>query len=159
MFAALGLRVIGWKTHPDVIDGVEVVTGSSGLNNLAENSDYLICTLPLTPNTEGILNDDLFKRMPKHACPINVGRGAHLNESDLITALDQGQISAAVLDVYESEPLPEEHIFWSHPDVTVTPHIAALTDPVVAAEQIAQNFLRFREGKALLNPVGRSIGY
>ena len=101
---------------------VMTYAGGGGLTALAQESEVLVCLLPLTAATAGILNADLFTRLPQGAGLVNAGRGGHLVEADLITALDNGQLSGAVLDVFREEPLPPGHAFWNHPRIIVTPH-------------------------------------
>jgi glyoxylate/hydroxypyruvate reductase A len=123
------------------------------------NSEILINLLPLTTATAGILDAKLFEQLPRKAALINLGRGRHLQETDLLTALDNGRLSHAVLDVFALEPLPPDHQFWSHPQVTVLPHVAATTDPASAASIAARNIAAFRASKPLSGLVSRSRGY
>ena len=129
------------------------------LGDMLEHSEIVVNLLPLTPETRGILCADLFARMRRGAAVINVGRGGHLVETDLIPALDNGRLSHAVLDVFSVEPLPADHPFWSHPAITITPHAAAITDPVSGAQRIAENIARFRRDEAVLGLVSASAGY
>jgi glyoxylate/hydroxypyruvate reductase A len=115
--------------------------------------------LPLTAATKGILNRKIFTRLPSGAYVINVARGQHLNENDLIAALDSGQLAGACLDVFEVEPLPQDHPFWSHPQIKVTPHISSLTFPKAVAPQIIENYQRTKTGSPLLHVVDVERGY
>jgi glyoxylate/hydroxypyruvate reductase A len=121
--------------------------------------DVLICLLPLTSATQGILNRELFAALPKGAALINVGRGPHLVDQDLLAALDSGQLSRAILDVTGPEPLPSDHRFWTHPRVFVTPHVASMTQPETAAPILLENVRRHRRGLPLVGVVDRARGY
>lgn len=123
----------------------------SALQERVPTIDFLCCLLPLTRDTRGLLNADLFAQMREGSCLINVSRGELLNESDLLEALERGRPGTACLDVFETEPLPRDHAFWSHPSVNVTPHIAALTDESEAAELIAKNFRLAQQGQPMLH--------
>jgi len=151
--AVLGFEVAGWSRRERRIPGIESFSGADGLLALARRSDILVCLLPLTPETEGILGAALFAAMPKGATVVNAARGAHLVEADLLAALESGQLSAAVLDVFREEPLPPEHPFWAHPRIVVTPHVAAATHAPTAAAGVADNLKRLAEGKPLRNLV------
>jgi glyoxylate/hydroxypyruvate reductase A len=155
----LGFNVIGWANSPKNIDGIKVFVGNDEFNTFLNKSDILICLLPLTPETFNILNSNTFEQLPQGAFIINVARGEHLVVDDLIEAIDTGKLSGACLDVFREEPLPKEHIFWRHPRVTVTPHIASITSPESVAPQIIDNYRRLREGKPLKNIVSREKGY
>jgi glyoxylate/hydroxypyruvate reductase A len=154
-----GFRVAGWSRTHKHIEGVESFAGEDKLPSFLARSDFLICLLPLTPQTRGILNASLFAQLPKDAFVINVARGGHLVDADLIAALDSGQLSGAVLDVFHREPLPEDHPFWSHPKITVTPHIAAITDPRAAISYVANGIARFERGEGLENVADLNRGY
>ncbi|MCU0399546.1 MAG: glyoxylate/hydroxypyruvate reductase A [Algoriphagus sp.] len=121
--------------------------------------NVLVCLLPLTPETEGILNLELFKQCTKGTFLINVARGKHLVEEDLIPALDQGFLSGALLDVYRVEPLPQDHPFWEESRIQLTPHIASVTNPLAASPQIINNFNRLKSNQPLQNLVNRERGY
>lgn len=121
--------------------------------------NVLVCLLPLTPQTESILNLDLFKKCNPGTYLINVARGKHLTEEDLIPALDLGYLSGALLDVYRKEPLPMDHPFWEEGRIQLTPHIASVTNPQAAAPQIIENFRRLKANQPLLNLVNRQRGY
>jgi glyoxylate/hydroxypyruvate reductase A len=115
--------------------------------------------LPLTAETRNILNRDTFAHLPRGTYLINVARGEHLVEEDLLAAIDAGQLSGACLDVFRTEPLPEEHPFWAHPGITVTPHIASLTNPAAVIPQIVDNYKRVQAGERVLNEVDKDHGY
>jgi len=156
---ALGFDVAGWSRSEKTIAGVRSYAGVAGLPPLLGRSRILVCLLPLTEETEGILNARAFAQLPEGAALVNAARGAHLVEEDLLAALASGQISAAVLDVFREEPLPADHPFWHHPRVVVTPHVAAFTNPATAAPIILDNIRRFEEGRPLLNRVDPARGY
>lgn len=157
--AALGFDVAGWSRGAKALDGIRCFHGESGLGEMLARTDILVCLLPLTPATEKILCARTFVMMPRGAAILNVGRGRHLVEEDLVAALDSGQLSAAVLDVFHEEPLPKDHPFWRDERIVVTPHIAAATNPATAAWIIADNIRRAREGRPLLNVVDPAQQY
>lgn len=129
------------------------------LNQFLAEINVLVCLLPLTPETEGILNLDLFQACTKGTYLINVARGKHLVEEDLLSALNQGYLSGALLDVFRVEPLPQEHPFWAEERIQLTPHIASVTNPRAAAPQIITNYKRLKASQPLLNLVNRTRGY
>jgi glyoxylate/hydroxypyruvate reductase A len=151
--------VAGWSRTRKHVTGVENFAGEEELATFLGRTDILICLLPLTPDTRGILSAKLFAQLPKDAFVINVARGGHLVENDLIAALDSGHLSGATLDVFNMEPLPEESPLWSHPRITVTPHIAAISEPRVAAQYVADRIARFERGEPLDNIVDPARGY
>jgi glyoxylate/hydroxypyruvate reductase A len=155
----LGFDVTLWGRQQRTVEGLRGYAGSAGLPALLGRSEILVCLLPLTPETKGILNASTFAMLPKGAALINAGRGGHLVEEDLLAALASGRLSAAVLDVFRDEPLPAAHPFWRHPRVVVTPHIAAATHPPTAAPVILDNIRRFEAGRSLLNQVDPAQGY
>ena len=159
VLAALGFKVAGWSRSPKAIPGVESFCGEEGRAAFLARSEFLVCLLPLTPATEGILNASLFAGLPKGAVLINAARGGHLVEEDLIPALDAGQLAYAALDVYREEPLPPAHPFWRHPRITISPHIASLTDPRTISALVAENVRRSRAGEPLLYTVDARLGY
>jgi len=156
---ALGFDVAGWSRSQKGLPGVTSFAGAAGFAPLLSRSEILICLLPLTTETEGILNANTLALLPKGATLVNAARGAHLIEEDLLAALASGQISVAVLDVFREEPLPAGHPFWRHPRVIVTPHVAAFTNPTTAAPIILDNIRRFEDGRPLLNRVDLARGY
>ncbi len=149
----IGYQVKGWSNSPKMIDQIESFHGSDGLSAVLSEVDILICMLPLTEQTRGILNSDLFSKMKTGTYLINAGRGAHLVEEDLLNAIDSGQISGATLDVQSIEPLPQDHLFWDHAQVKITPHIATVTSAEGSAEEVAKNYLRLSSGEDLLNVI------
>jgi len=157
--ASDGFKVQGFSRSPKKLQGVICHSGEQGLYRLAAEVDMLINVLPLTPETQGVLNSQLFKRFTQPVFLINIGRGAHLNEEDLLAALNAGQIEAATLDVTQIEPLPAESPLWNHPKVLITPHVAGLSNPEQAAVHLAENIRRAMQGKPLLNQVDFSKGY
>lgn len=154
-----GFACAGWNRSPRQIDGVECHAGTDGLQSFLARTDILICMLPLTDGTRGILSKSLFDQLPAGAALINVGRGGHLVQDDLLQALDDGRISTAILDVCEPEPLPQDHPFWTHPQVMLTPHIASMTQPESSAEVVLDNIRRHRAGLPLVGLVDRHRGY
>ena len=157
--AALGFRVHAWGQHPRNDTTIVYSWGDTGLQNMLMEAEILLNLLPLTPATQGILNQQLFARLPEGAALINLGRGAHLVDDDLLDALSSERLGHAVLDVFHQEPLPTNHPFWLHPRITVLPHVAATTDPATAAPIAVQNIVAFRAGRPLTGLVSRSLGY
>ncbi|MGA0612185.1 2-hydroxyacid dehydrogenase [Caldimonas sp. KR1-144] len=157
--AAMGYRVIGWSRNPRAVDGIEVRAGFGALPDVLGAADVVINLLPLTDATRGLFNAARFALMRPRAGFVNLARGAHVVEADLLAALETGRIGHAVLDVFRREPLPHGHAFWAHPHVTVLPHAAAQTDPRSAAEVAAANVRALRIGAALSHLVDRSRGY
>lgn len=129
------------------------------LNDFLQNVNVLVCLLPLTPTTENFLNIDFFRKCKKNTYLINVARGSHLNEEDLLIAIKEGYISGAMLDVFRNEPLPKNHPFWEEEKITITPHIASVTNPTAAAPQIVENYKRMLNNQPLVNLVDRQKGY
>jgi glyoxylate/hydroxypyruvate reductase A len=156
---ALGFSVAGWSRSAKEVAGFVTYADADGLDALLAHSEILVCLLPLTAATEGILNAGLFARLPRGAALVNAGRGGHLVETDLIPALDSGQLSGVILDVFREEPLPKGHPFWNHPRIIVTPHIAAETHPPTAAAIIGDAIRRFAKGEPVANLVDLAKGY
>lgn len=154
-----GFHVCGWRNSPKKIDTIPSFHGRDQLDAFLSRAQILICLLPLTHQTRQILNQNTFSKLPHGAYLINVGRGNHLKEADLLSAVDQGKISGACLDVFQTEPLPEDHPFWRHPKIRITPHISSQTKPLSVAPQILSNLNRLRRGQSLLNQVDIKRGY
>jgi glyoxylate/hydroxypyruvate reductase len=154
-----GFQLRGWNRSPRHMPGVQGFAGADQLQPFLAGCDVLVCLLPLTSATRGILNRQLFAMLPAQAALINVGRGPHLVDADLIEALDSGQLSRAILDVTDPEPLPPEHPLWAHPRVFLTPHVASMTQPESAAPILLENLRRHQRGEPLLNVIDRSSGY
>ena len=157
--AELGFPVAGWSLHQRKDTTIESHHGTNGLVRVASRSRILINLLPLTSLTAGILNESLFRQLPIGAALMNLARGEHLVEQDLLAALDGQRLSHAVLDVFNPEPLPANHPFWAHPQITVFPHAAATTDPATAARIASDNIAAFLAGRNVSGLVLRSRGY
>jgi glyoxylate/hydroxypyruvate reductase A len=159
VLARQGYRVTGWSSRETLVDGVRTSAGEAALAQVLGEADIVVNLLPLTPATRGLFDRAAFARMRRRASLVNLARGAHVVEADLLDALASGQLSRAVLDVFHTEPLPGDHAFWSHPRITVLPHVAAPTDPRSAALIAAANVRALREGQALRHLVDRERGY
>ncbi len=157
--ATLGFDVAGWARSHRELPGVISTTGDDGLDWLLRRSDILVCLLPLTPATRGLLGAEVFRRLPARATIINAGRGEHLDEDALLVALGEGRLARAVVDVFRDEPLAAGHPFWRHPRIEVTPHMASLTNPWTGAEVVASGIEADRRGEPLPNRVDRDRGY
>ena len=155
----LGYRLMGWSRSPKSIEGVKSFSGPDGLAAMLPQCDLLVCLLPLTDETRGILNAKLFAALPKGAVVVNAARGGHLVESDLLDALESGHLRGASLDVFATEPLPADHPLWRHPKVRITPHVAGVTHPSRCVDQVAAAMTALCEGRPLPNVVDRSRGY
>ncbi|MFV8985009.1 glyoxylate/hydroxypyruvate reductase GhrA [Serratia fonticola] len=156
---AFGFNVRCWSRSPKQIEHVQSFAGQPQLAAFLDGTRLLINLLPNTPETAGILNRQLFSRLVPGAYLINIARGAHLVEDDLLEMLAQGQLTAAMLDVFVNEPLPSAHAFWRHPRVTITPHIAAVTLPEQAMDQVSANLLRLEAGEQPSGLVDIQRGY
>ena len=154
-----GFPVRGWARSTKMIDGVECFAGSEGLQPFLAGIDVLICLLPLTPQTRGILNAGTLAQLPKGAHVVNIARGGHVVDADLLASLDSGHIASATLDVFNQEPLPADHAYWRHPKVRVTPHIAGQSNPRTAAAGVADNVHRLRAGETLHDLIDPAAGY
>ncbi len=160
----LGFRVAGWSRSPRTIEGVECFHGATAMDAFLRRTDILVCLLPLTPDTHGILNRDVFAKLNRNSplgspVLINAGRGGLQNEADLLACLDDGTLGAASLDVFVQEPQPADSRFWTHPKVVLTPHNAADTDADAISAYVAEQIARFEAGEALENVVDRGRGY
>ncbi len=160
---ALGFDVAGWSRAPKTVAGVATFHGADGLDALLARTDILVCLLPLTPQTKGLLNAALFAKLPRDGrigpALINAGRGGAQVEADIVAALDAGMLSGASLDVFESEPLPAASPLWGREDVFVSPHNAAISEPQAVARYVAQQIVAFERGEPLCNVVDRGRGY
>jgi glyoxylate/hydroxypyruvate reductase A len=158
---AIGYQVCGWSRNPrpDTASGVATYHGPGQLGSFLAGCDTLVCLLPLTPETRGFLCADVFARLPHGAHLINVGRGEHLVEADLLAALATGQLASATLDAFAQEPLPAAHPFWAHPGIVVTPHIATRTDIAVIAQQTLDNLAMIKRGLHPPNLIDRRRAY
>ena len=148
-----------WSRSKKVIEGVTCFHGADQLGEFLRGTDVLVCLLPLTEQTSGILNERLFSLLPAGARLLHVGCGPQLDQGALIEALDSGHLAAAMLDVTDPEPLPESHPLWSHPKVIITPHIASVTQPHTAAQSVIENIRRHRAGRNPVGLVDRTLGY
>lgn len=157
--AGLGFDVAGWSRAPKTHARITCFSGEAGLKDALAHGQICILLLPLTPDTENLLDAETLALMPKGSFIINPGRGPLIDDTALLAALDAGQIAHATLDVFRVEPLPAAHPFWTHPQVTVTPHIAAETRPETCAEVVAENIRRNEAGEPLLHLVDRAAGY
>jgi len=143
---SLGFDCVGWNRRVD-------------LDSFLARTDILVCLLPLTDSTRGILNRHLLDTLPEGAALVSVGRGGHLVEADLLEALDRGHVRASIIDVCETEPPAQDHPFWHHPKIWLTPHIASTTQPESAVESVLANMARYERGEVMLGLVDRSRGY
>ncbi|RDJ98795.1 2-hydroxyacid dehydrogenase [Paraburkholderia lacunae] len=154
-----GFACAGWSRSPREIEGVDCHAGDDALAGFLARTDILICLLPLTPATRGLLDAKLFAKLPRGASLIQTGRGPHLNQQDLLAALDSGHLQNAILDVTDPEPLPARHPLWTHPRVRITPHIASATRPDTAVDVVLENLRRHRAGLPMLGQIDRTQGY
>ncbi|WP_165223467.1 2-hydroxyacid dehydrogenase [Affinirhizobium pseudoryzae] len=155
----LDFPLAAWSRSPRSLDGVTCHHGADGLETMLAQTDILVCLLPLTAQTHGILNSALFSRLPKGAALIHVGRGPQLDQMAMLAALDSDHLNAAIIDVTDPEPLPEDHPFWMHPKIIMTPHVASVTQPVSAASAVIDNIRRHLAGSDLIGLVDRTRGY
>jgi len=154
-----GFDCAGWSRSRHSVDGVQCFAGADELPAFLARTDVLVCLLPLTTETRGFLNADLFAQLPRGAGLVHVGRGPQLVAQDLLKALEEGRLAEAVLDVTDPEPLPAGHAFWQHPNIWLTPHIASMTQPGTAAHAVLENIRRFEAGESMLGRVDRTRGY
>lgn len=155
----MGFEVSGWSNSKKYIENVASYTDLNGLDEMLQQSDYLVNLLPLTASTKNILNQDVFQKLPQGAVVINVARGEHVVDDALIEALDRGHLDFAYLDVFRQEPLPQEHPFWRHPKIQITPHVSAVTNVETAVNQIVENYRRVKSQRPLINTINRQLGY
>lgn len=156
---ALNYKLSGWSATPKQVEGVTTYHGQDQLKTFLAETDILVCLLPLTQATRGIINKSTLAALPKGAIVINCARGGHVVETDLIEALDSGHIRGATLDVFATEPLPDTNPLWSHPNVVVTPHSAAATDPAAFMAHVARTIKRLDQGLPPENLVDFARGY
>ncbi|KEA54254.1 2-hydroxyacid dehydrogenase [Mangrovibacter sp. MFB070] len=156
---SLGFDCGGWSRTPHEIDGVACWHGQAQLAGFLARTDILVCLLPLTETTRGLLNSDLFSQLPAGAALVQAGRGPQLNHTDLLAALENGQLQAAILDVTDPEPLPATHPLWQHPGVWITPHIASQTQVESAASALLENIRRWQHGAPMHGVIERNRGY
>jgi len=159
MLAHLGFPVTGWSRRAKDIPGITCLSGEDGLQAALQAADILVLLLPLTDETENLLDAGTLALLPEGSMIVNPGRGPLIDDEALIAALDRGHVAHATLDVFREEPLPPEHPFWAHPGVTVTPHIASETRPETAAQVVAENIRRGEAGAPFLHLVDRAHGY
>src|SRR4051812_29408543 len=159
VLARHGFHVRGWSRTPKRIDGVVTCSGPDALDPTLAESDILVDLLPLTAQTRGLLDARRLSRLPRGACLVNLARGEHVLEPDLLAALDAGRLRHAILDAFAEEPLPPEHPYWAHPAVTVLPHVAAQSNPETCVPVVLENLRRLAAGEPLLHLVDRGTGY
>jgi glyoxylate/hydroxypyruvate reductase A len=162
--AIMGFKVVGWSRTRKAIPDVECFAGPEEFDSFLQRTDILVCLLPHTPETTGIINRDLIRKLSSKGplggpVLINAGRGKQQVESDILAALDAGELHAATLDVFETEPLPQDSAFWNHPKVTVTPHVAADSDPDTITAYVLGQIRRHQNGLPVENIIDRKRGY
>ncbi|MFH6782701.1 MULTISPECIES: 2-hydroxyacid dehydrogenase [Methylobacterium] len=157
--AGFGFPVRGWSASRKTLDGIETFAGDAALRDFLSGTDILVCLLPLTPATRGLLDRTLFDRLPRGAGLVNAGRGGHVVEADLLAALDAGQLSGAILDVLATEPPAAGHPLLSHPLVMATPHVASATQPAGAARQVIRGVRAHLRGEPIAHAIDRQQGY
>ena len=155
----LGYRINGYSQSPKEIEGINHYPGASNLPKFLQSSDLLVNIMPLTNETRSFFNTNFFSLCKKGSYLINLGRGQHVVDNDLLKAIESSILSGATLDVFNEEPLPPNHPFWTCRQITMTPHVAGLTAPIPAAIQFYENFIRLKKGQPLANLVDRSKGY
>jgi glyoxylate/hydroxypyruvate reductase A len=160
----MGFDVAGWSRTPKQLDGIPAFAGEDGLETFLARTDILVCLLPLTDGTRGLLDRRLFARLARGGrlggpILVNAGRGGLQVEADILCALEDGTLAAATLDVFETEPLPTSSPLWLHPRVTVTPHNAAMSDPDAIASAIAEQIRRHEAGEPWRDLVDQTVGY
>ncbi len=160
----LGFRVAGWSRTPKTLPDIETFHGRDGLDAFVRRTEILVCLLPATPATQGLLRLELLRKLERAGAAggaylINAGRGALQVDADILAALDEGSLAGATLDVFATEPLPATSPFWTHPKVTVTPHNAAASDPRALVANVLRQIDRFEAGLPLEHVVDRGVGY
>ena len=160
----MGFDVAGWSRSPKSLEGSPTFAGEEGLDGFLARTDILVCLLPLTAETRGVLDRSLFVRLARDGrlggpAVINAGRGGLQVEDDILACLDDGTLKAATLDVFETEPLPADSALWQHPAVTVTPHNAAMSEPDAIGRLVVEQIRAYERGEALRNVVDRQLGY
>lgn len=156
---ALDINVVGWSKSPKNISRMTCYHGNFEIKSFLNVTDILICVLPLTKETENIIDDKLLRELKSGVYVINIGRGMHVVDEDLLEALDANILAGAVLDVFRQEPLPSTHPFWEHSKMKLTPHIASISNPITAAPQVYENICRLQENRDLINLVDIIKGY
>jgi len=157
--APFGFPLRGWSRGEKTMPGVQCYHGADGLDTFLRGSRVLVCMLPLTPETSNLVDRTNMGKLPAGAFIINVARGAHLAEPDLLSLIKSGHIAAATLDVFRNEPLPAQHPFWQEPRITITPHISALTLRRESVQQIAEKIRKLEQGEPVADVVDRNQGY
>ena len=152
--AQFDFPVLGWSRSPRQLDGVQCFSGEAGFGDFLAATRILVCLLPLTPETEGIMRHDTLRQLKPGAYVINVARGAHLVDDDLLSLIDSGHVAGATLDVFRTEPLPAGHPFWQHPKITVTPHTSARTLREESISQIAGKIRALESGSSVAHLAG-----
>lgn len=155
----VGFKVQGWSRSKKDINKISSFAGTEELPKFLASTNVLVCLLPLTPETEGFLNKDVLSQLPKNTYVINVARGGHLVDKDLLMLLDNGHLSGACLDVYNTEPLLQDHPFWNHKKIHMTPHYASVSDTNSVIPQIIENYKRLQNSEVLQNRVDTNKGY
>jgi glyoxylate/hydroxypyruvate reductase A len=159
MLKAVGFDVMGWSRSPRQEDGIRCFSGPDGLDEILSRSQIVVLLLPHTPETGNLMNADRLGRMPRGAFLINCARGDLIVDGDLLAALDSGQLAHATLDVFRTEPLPDDHPFWRHPKIRITPHVSSLSEPTSGVKILAEQVRRARRGEPLLHRAEPSRGY
>jgi glyoxylate/hydroxypyruvate reductase len=157
--AQFDFPINGWSRSPKAIDGVRGFAGAEQFNDFLAASRVLVNLLPLTPDTANVINKDTLARLQPGAYVINVARGAHLVDEDLLAAIESGHVAGATLDVFRTEPLPTGHAFWNHPHITITPHTSARTLRDESIAQIARKMAALQRGEAVAGVVNPGRGY
>ena len=156
---SLGFDVNGWSRTAKNVSSVRGFVGNGELPDFLASSSIVVGLLPNTPATRGILNHETLKLLPAGASVINAGRGEQIEDADLLAALDSGHVASAVLDVFHQEPLPDDHPYWDHPAVTVSPHVASVTSPVTAVPVLMESLRRLQAGEPVDHLLDRTTGY